>query len=95
MAKIRSVARSGGEPLFLDLGSVGEIAEVIVNGQTAGVLGWAPYQVQIGHLCRGAITVGGQGHQFDSDSTKDMPLHSAFLHVRPFQDISHSTEKPP
>ena len=39
------------KPLFLDLGSVGDIAEVIVNGQTAGVLGWAPYRVQIGHLC--------------------------------------------
>ena len=40
------------KPLFLDLDSVGDIAEVIVNGQTAGVLGWAPYRVQIGHLSR-------------------------------------------
>ena len=38
-------------PLFLDLGSVGDIAEVFVNGERAGVLAWGPRAVEIGGLC--------------------------------------------
>lgn len=40
------------QPLFLDLGQVGDIAEVIVNGQPAGTCGWAPYVFEIGNVCR-------------------------------------------
>ena len=32
---------------FLDLGRVGDIAEVIVNGHPAGVRAWAPHQLPI------------------------------------------------
>ena len=40
------------EPLMLDLGTVGDIAEVFVNGKRAGVLGWSPYRLSIGEYCR-------------------------------------------
>ena len=36
-----------GAPLMLDLGSVGDIAEVAVNGQSVGTAWKAPYQVDI------------------------------------------------
>ena len=44
--------RFDNRALFPGPRQVGDIAEVIVNGRTAGVLGWAPYSIQIGHLCR-------------------------------------------
>ena len=37
-----------GQPLWLDLGSVKELAEVSVNGQLAGSVWHAPYKVDIG-----------------------------------------------
>lgn len=37
-----------GEPLWLDLGQVGDLAEVSVNGQPAGGAWHAPYRVEIG-----------------------------------------------
>jgi hypothetical protein len=40
------------EPLFLDLGLVGDIAEVALNGTTLGSRAWAPYVWTIGHACR-------------------------------------------
>jgi hypothetical protein len=39
-------------PLFLDLGQVGDIAEVILNGASLGGRAWAPYIWPIGQLCR-------------------------------------------
>ncbi len=39
-------------PLFLDLGRVGDIAEVWVNGRRVGVRGWAPYVLDVGAACR-------------------------------------------
>jgi hypothetical protein len=40
------------EGLFLDLGDVGQIAEVWMNGRHAGVRAWAPYRLEIGALCQ-------------------------------------------
>ena len=37
-----------GQPLWLDLGEVRELAEVMVNGKVAGTAWHAPYQVDIG-----------------------------------------------
>jgi hypothetical protein len=39
-------------PLFLDLGRVGDIAEVVVNGRPVGVSAWAPYVLEISAACR-------------------------------------------
>jgi hypothetical protein len=41
-----------GRPLWLDLGRVGDIAEVRVNGQPAGTAWKAPYRLDIGKLVR-------------------------------------------
>jgi len=40
------------EDLLLDLGKVGDIARVIINGRIAAVLGWAPYTTRITDLVR-------------------------------------------
>ena len=39
--------QQSGQPLFLDLGEVGDIAEVLLNGQQVGVCAWAPYVLRI------------------------------------------------
>ncbi|MXO67208.1 glycoside hydrolase [Altererythrobacter endophyticus] len=39
-----------GGPLWIDLGTVGEVAEVYVNGKKAGTSWFAPDRVEIGHL---------------------------------------------
>jgi hypothetical protein len=41
-----------GQPLWLDLGEVGEMAEVSVNGRVAGTTWHAPQRVEIGSLAR-------------------------------------------
>ena len=41
-----------GAPLWLDLGEVHEVAEIVVNGQKAGDVWHAPYRVNIGKLVR-------------------------------------------
>ncbi len=41
-----------GAPLWLDLGKVGDLAEVRVNGVLAGTLWHAPYRVDIGKLVK-------------------------------------------
>jgi hypothetical protein len=38
--------------LFLDLGKVGDIAEVLLNRQPVGVRAWAPYIFEISRACR-------------------------------------------
>ncbi|MEO6081408.1 MAG: glycosyl hydrolase [Steroidobacteraceae bacterium] len=43
-------AAAVGQPLMLDLGGVGDIAEVLVNGRSAGYAWKAPYRVDIGGL---------------------------------------------
>jgi alpha-L-rhamnosidase len=46
------------QPIALDLGQVGDVAEVRVNGMLAGTVWTAPYRVEIGPLVRiGANTV--------------------------------------
>lgn len=40
------------QPLFLDLGQVGDIAEVRINEAVAGVCAWAPYCLRIDHHCQ-------------------------------------------
>jgi len=40
------------QPLRLDLGSVGDLAEVRINGQLAGTVWHAPWQIDIGALAR-------------------------------------------
>lgn len=42
-------------PTVLDLGKVGDIAEVRVNGLEAGVRLWAPHRFDIGRLCRQGV----------------------------------------
>lgn len=44
-------AAQTNQPLFLDLGSVGDIAEVRLNGEPVGVRAWAPYVLQIDAAC--------------------------------------------
>lgn len=39
-----------GAPLWLDLGTIGDVAEVRVNGQLAGTTWFAPYRLDIGKL---------------------------------------------
>jgi hypothetical protein len=39
------------EAAFLDLGNVGDIAEVKLNGTTLGVRGWSPYVFELGQVC--------------------------------------------
>jgi hypothetical protein len=46
-----ALARAGG-PVFLDLGSVKEVAVVTVNGNEAGVLWMHPYRIDIGPFVR-------------------------------------------
>lgn len=41
--------------LFLDLGRVGDIAEVVLNGQPVGVRAWAPYVLEVGSACRSGL----------------------------------------
>lgn len=41
-----------GAPLSIDLGKVGDVAEVIVNGRSAGIVWLSPYRIDIGHLVR-------------------------------------------
>jgi hypothetical protein len=41
-----------GAPVLLDLGKVGDVAEVWINGQRAGVAWQAPYRVDLGGLLR-------------------------------------------
>jgi alpha-L-rhamnosidase len=43
---------AAGAPLWLDLGRIGDVAEVHVNGKSAGVSWWPPYRVDIGGLVR-------------------------------------------
>jgi len=46
------------QPLFLDLGRVGDIADVRLNGHPLGVRAWAPYVLPVGDTCRpGANTL--------------------------------------
>ena len=46
----REVLEDGG--LFLDLGRVGDIAEVLVNDRPSGVCAWSPYILEISGVCR-------------------------------------------
>jgi hypothetical protein len=39
-------------PLFLDLGQIGDIAEVTLNGMSLGSRAWAPYIWALGQACR-------------------------------------------
>lgn len=41
-----------GQPLLLDLGAIGDVAEVRVNGQLAGTAWQAPYRVDIGRFLK-------------------------------------------
>jgi len=41
-----------GAPLKIDLGQVGDVAEVFVNGQPAGIVWKAPYSLDIGSLVK-------------------------------------------
>jgi hypothetical protein len=41
-----------GQPLWIDLGQVSEMAEVFVNGKSAGSVWHAPYSLDIGPLAK-------------------------------------------
>ena len=45
-------ATQAAQPLFLDLGQVGDIAEVLINGKTVGVCAWAPYRLRVDPHCQ-------------------------------------------
>ena len=45
-------APTGAEPMLLDLGKVGDLAEVRINGQTAGTVWTAPYRLDISRYVR-------------------------------------------
>ncbi|MCC6446340.1 MAG: hypothetical protein IT210_23165, partial [Armatimonadetes bacterium] len=47
--------KTGGQPIFLDLGRVGDIAEVSVNGQAAGIRVWPPYIMEISAACQPGV----------------------------------------
>jgi len=47
-----SAGRKPGTPMLLDLGAVGDLAEVRVNGEVAGTVWHAPWQIDIGQLLR-------------------------------------------
>jgi hypothetical protein len=52
----RGVAK--GAKLWLDLGKVGDVAQVVVNGKPAGITWFAPYRVEVGSLLKpGSNTV--------------------------------------
>lgn len=38
-------------PRFIDLGAVGDIAEVLINGKRVGVQAWAPYVLPLAEAC--------------------------------------------
>ncbi len=40
------------QPRFIDLGAVGDIAEVLINDQRVGVQAWAPYVIPLNKVCR-------------------------------------------
>jgi hypothetical protein len=40
------------KPLFLDLGGVGDIAEILVNDEVVAICAWAPYVVRIDPWCQ-------------------------------------------
>jgi len=42
----------GRKRIWLDLGTVGDVAEVLFNGKSAGISWWAPDRVEIGTLIR-------------------------------------------
>ncbi len=44
-----------GDPLFLDLGAVGDIAEVQINDARVGLCAWRPYRLRIDAHCREGI----------------------------------------
>lgn len=46
-SKLDNLDELSGKPSFLDLGDVGEIAELFINEQSLGVRAWAPYTWQI------------------------------------------------
>ena len=39
------------QPGFIDLGAVGDIAEVLINDQRVGVQAWAPYIISLNEVC--------------------------------------------
>ena len=41
-----------GDPLSIDLGQIGDVAEVRINGQLAGTSWFAPYRLDIGKLVK-------------------------------------------
>ena len=52
------VGAKPGAPMKLDLGQVGDVAEVLVNGKPAGIAWKPPYEVEVGSLVHaGANTV--------------------------------------
>ena len=49
---IRPRSTRPGEQIWLDLGKLGDLAEVRINGRSAGIVWLSPYQVEIGSLLR-------------------------------------------
>jgi hypothetical protein len=48
---------SDAKNVSLDLGEVGDIAEVLIDGVIAGVRMWAPYIVELGEVSAGSHAV--------------------------------------
>ena len=52
MHAIKQFVDAGGTVVALDLGQVGNIAEVELNGQPVGVAGMAPHRLDVTHAAR-------------------------------------------
>lgn len=50
-------ANPSNAPLFLDLGIVGDIAEVCINGQTVGCSAWSPHYFRIDGHCHTGVNI--------------------------------------
>ncbi len=51
-AEFAAPAALAGGAAFLDLGAIGDIAEVWLNGQRCGQRAWAPYVLEVGAALR-------------------------------------------
>ena len=70
---------------FIDLGDVGDIAEVFLNGRRIGVRGWAPYRFEAGGACRPqsntleAVVTNSMANQYDGLQMKSGLLRPVVL----------------
>lgn len=80
-----------GEHLWLDLGDVKNLAEVLVNGKSLGVVWHAPYRVDVtGALSAGANklavkVVNSWVNRLIGDEQPGAPVKYTFADVKPYK----------